>query len=285
MGTGGILGAQALALKINQGFSEEFITPATGFSGLSLVNMSGVRLDGVQLTAAQANALNGQATLQIRDGADIALGGGPVAYGLSYGQLTDLIALLNSSFEGCVPSAFAQAHLYQPFVTSNAFTGERPATVSDFAAKPTYNTFSGQVVSAGQGCERDRLHGIPSRQHRAHRAWNVHLLHQSPTSSSRRGERRDHLQQHPGRRLSRPARQHPLRSPRRHGRQHRLRHDSNPGRLRPAVDGTVTPQRRNPGQRLRPAVTRANTKTTPVPKPWEGPARQALPVWPRETNS
>jgi hypothetical protein len=132
MGTGGILGAQALALKINQGFSEVFVTPATGFSGLSFVNMAGVQLDGAQLTPAQATALNGQASLQVRDAADAALGRGTLPYGLSFAQLTDLIDLLNGSFDSCGPSGFAQAHLDQPYVTSNAFTGSRPSTVSDF---------------------------------------------------------------------------------------------------------------------------------------------------------
>ena len=37
---------QALAEKVNQGFSEVFVTPATGFSGLSFVGMEGVALDG-----------------------------------------------------------------------------------------------------------------------------------------------------------------------------------------------------------------------------------------------
>src|SRR5207244_11835483 len=63
MGTGGILGSQALTEKVNQGLSEVFVTPATGFSGLSFVDMEGVALDGVPLTPAQAAALNGQATL------------------------------------------------------------------------------------------------------------------------------------------------------------------------------------------------------------------------------
>jgi hypothetical protein len=63
MGAGGILGSQALAEKVNQAFSEVFVTPATGFSGLSLVGMEGVALNGVPLTPAQAAALNGQATL------------------------------------------------------------------------------------------------------------------------------------------------------------------------------------------------------------------------------
>src|SRR6266480_3494742 len=158
MGTGGILGAQALAEKVNQGFSEVFVTPATGFSGLSFVNMDGVTLDGTQLTPAQANALNGQATLQVRDAADAALGfpGTPLPYGLSFSQLTDLLDLVNGSFDSCgQASAFAQAHLYQPYVTSNAFAGKRPSTVSDFASKPTYNTFAGQLVpvSPSQGCD------------------------------------------------------------------------------------------------------------------------------------
>jgi PA domain len=160
MGTAGILGAQALTLKINQGFSEVFVTPATGFSGLSLVDMDGVELDGTALTPAQVLALNGQATLQIREAADVPLGGGALPYGLSFGQLTDLIDLLNGSFGACgQPSGFAQAHLYQPYVTSNAFAGKRPSTVSTFASKPTYNTFSGEVVFVGRGCPAGSVNG------------------------------------------------------------------------------------------------------------------------------
>jgi hypothetical protein len=163
MGTAGILAAQALTLKINQGFSEVFVTPATGFSGLSLVNMDGVELDGTALTPAQVLALNGQATLQIREAADVPLGGGGLPYGLSFGQLADLIDLLNGSFDACgQPSAFAQAHLYQPYVTSNAFVGKRPSTVSTFASKPTYNTFSGEVVSVGNGCTSDAYLNFPA---------------------------------------------------------------------------------------------------------------------------
>jgi hypothetical protein len=152
MGTGGVLGAQALAEKVNQGFSEVFVTPATGFSGLSFVDMDGVQLKGVPLTPAQAAALNGQATLQVREAADLALGGGPLPYGLSFSQLTSLIDLVNSSFESCGSSSFAQSHMYQPYVTSSAFAGRRPSTVSIFASKPTYNTFSGDVVYVGRGC-------------------------------------------------------------------------------------------------------------------------------------
>jgi PA domain len=161
MGSGGVLATQALAEKINQGLSEVFVTPATGFSGLSLVNMEGVRLDGVQLTPAQTSALNGQATLQVREAADAALGGGPLPYGLSFSQVTDLIDLVNGSFDSCAPSSFAQTHLYQPYVTSpsGAFTGKRPSTVSTFAYKPTYNTFSGEVVFVGRGCPAGSVTG------------------------------------------------------------------------------------------------------------------------------
>jgi hypothetical protein len=159
MGTGGALAAQALALKINQGFSEVFVTPATGFSGLSLVDMEGVKLDGTRLTPAQAGALNGQATLQLREAADAALGGGPLPYGLSFSQLTDLLELVNGSFESCTSSAFAEAHLYQPYVTSSAFAGMRPSTVSTFAYKPSYNSFSGEVVFVGRGCPAGSVTG------------------------------------------------------------------------------------------------------------------------------
>jgi PA domain len=162
MGTGGVLATQALVMKINQGFSEVFVTPATGFSALSFVDMNGVQLGGVPLTAAQVSALNGQATLQVREATDLALSGGPVPYGLSFSQLTDLIDLVNGSFESCAPSGFAQAHLYQPYVTSNAFAPneKRPSTVSTFASKPTYNTFSGDVVFVGRGCPAGSVNGI-----------------------------------------------------------------------------------------------------------------------------
>ena len=155
MGTAGVLATEALALKINQSFSEVFVTPATGFSGLTLVDMDSVLLDGQSLTPAQAAALNGQATLQVREAVDAALGGapGPLPYGLTFAQLADLLDLLNGSFEDCVASAFAQAHLYQPYVTSDAFPGQqRPSTVSIFAYKPTYESFSGNVVYVGRGC-------------------------------------------------------------------------------------------------------------------------------------
>jgi hypothetical protein len=175
MGTGGILGSQALAEKVNQGFSEVFVTPATGFSGLSFVGMEGVALNGVPLTPAQAAALNGQATLQVRQAADVALGGGPLPYGLSFGQLTSLIDLVNGSFESCAPSEFAQAHLYQPYVTSSAFLGKRPSTVSVFASKPTYNTFSGDVVPVSPDADGRRL-GCTSDSYATFPAGKIALI-------------------------------------------------------------------------------------------------------------
>jgi hypothetical protein len=168
MGTGGNLAAQTLAESLNLSFSERVVTP-TGFQPLSLVGMEGVKLDGVRLTSAQASALNGQAAVQVREAANIALGGGALPYGLSFAQLTDLIGLLNGSFaesykeaNGVVqpcghPSKFAQAHMYQPYVTSNAFAGKRPASISLFAPKPPYNTFTGEVVNVGRGCPANSI--------------------------------------------------------------------------------------------------------------------------------
>jgi hypothetical protein len=190
MGTGGILAVQALTLKINQGFSEVFVTPVTGFSGVSLVDMDGVKLDGTVLTPAQVDALNGQATLQIREATDVPLGGDAVPYLLSFGQLTELIDLLNGSFEGGQPSAFAQAHLYQPYITSNAFPGERrPSTVSVFASKPAYNTFEDAVIRLGPDAPPTTDERRPA----------VSLIERGVCSSSGHGgptacERRNHLQ-------------------------------------------------------------------------------------------
>ena len=170
MGTGGNLAAQTLAESLNLNFSERVVTP-TGFQPLSLVEMDGVKLAGVRLTSAQADLLNGQAAVQVREAANVALGGGAVPYGLSFAQLTDLIGLLNGSFsdsfndanrvvQPCgAPSKFAQTHLYQPYVTSSAFAGKRPVSISLFAPKPTYDTFSGDVVSVGRGCPAGSVTG------------------------------------------------------------------------------------------------------------------------------
>ena len=162
MGTGGDLAAQTMALTLNINLSERVLTP-TGFAAVSLVDMNGVKLDGVALTSAQAGALNGQAVVQVREAANVALSGGSLPYGLSFSQLTALERTLNEAFSdsykanGVVqpcgqPSKFAQAHMYQPYVTSNAFAGKRPASIALFTPKPAYNTFSGDVVYVGRGC-------------------------------------------------------------------------------------------------------------------------------------
>jgi hypothetical protein len=171
MGTGGNLAAQTLAETLNRNFSERVVTP-TGFHPLSLVDMDGVKLGGVRLSSAQANALNGQAAVQVREAANVALGGGALPYGLSFVQLTDLIGILNSSFSeqykdtnGVVqpcghPSKFAQAHIYQPNVTSNAFTGKRPASISLFAPKPQYNTSQATWCTSGAAAPPIRSHPL-----------------------------------------------------------------------------------------------------------------------------
>jgi hypothetical protein len=188
MGTGGNLAAQTLAESLNLSFSERVVTP-TGFQPLSLVDMESVKLDGARLTSAQASALNGQAAVQVREAANIALGKGALPYGLSFGQLTDLIGLLNGSFAESykdtngVPqpcghaSKFAQTHIYQPYVTSNAFAGKRPASISLFAPKPTYNTFSGEVVNVGRGCPAGSISaGSPEDPYLASPAGKIALI-------------------------------------------------------------------------------------------------------------
>ena len=188
MGTGGNLAAQTLAESLNLSFSERVLTP-TGFQPLSLVDMESVKLDGARLTSAQASALNGQAAVQVREAANIALGGGALPYGLSFGQLTDLIGLLNGSFAESYKDAnrvvqpcghaskFAQAHLYQPYVTSNAFAGKRPASISLFAPKPPYNTFAGEVVNVGRGCPAGSISaGSPEDPYLASPAGKIALI-------------------------------------------------------------------------------------------------------------
>ena len=187
MGTGGDLAAQTLALTLNINFSERVVTP-TGFAALSLVDMNGVKLDGVLLTSAQAAALNGQAVVQVREAANVALGGGPLPYGLSVAQLTDLERILNESFLGSYkangvvqpcgqPSKFAQAHMYQPYMTSNAFDGKRPASIALFTPKPAYNTYSGEVVYVGRGCPAGSINGTnPADPYLADPAGKIALI-------------------------------------------------------------------------------------------------------------
>jgi PA domain len=187
MGTGGDLAAQTLALTLNINFSERVLTP-TGFAAVSLVDMNGVKLDGVPLTSAEAGALNGQAVVQVREAANVALSGGPLPYGLSFAQLTDLERTLNESFIGSYkangvlqpcgkPSKFAQAHMYQPYVTSNAFAGTRPASIALFTPKPPYNSFSGEVVYVGRGCPAGSINGTnPADPYLADPAGKIALI-------------------------------------------------------------------------------------------------------------
>jgi hypothetical protein len=92
---------------------------------------------------------------------NVAAGEGVLNYGLSFAQLTDLISLLNGAFDACGgASSFAAAHLYQPYMTSSAFAGKRPSsTATNWAVKPTYNTFSGEVVNVGRGCPAGSIDG------------------------------------------------------------------------------------------------------------------------------
>ena len=63
-----------LSLNLNLNFSERVVT-STGFHPLSLIDMDHVKLDGVRLTAEQADALNVQAAVQVLGAANVALGG------------------------------------------------------------------------------------------------------------------------------------------------------------------------------------------------------------------
>jgi hypothetical protein len=102
--------------------------------------------------------LNGQATPGAR-GCGRSARIRNTAVGLSFAQLKSLIDLLNGAFESCGPSAFAQGHIYQPYVTSSAFAPnqKRPSTVSTFADKPAYNTFSEEVVPVLRDADGRRL--------------------------------------------------------------------------------------------------------------------------------
>jgi len=99
-----------------------------GFNVLNLTNMGSLTLDRVLLSPAQASALNGRSVSEVADAADTALGTGQLVFDLSFGQLTNLLDLLNRSFGSCQPTAFAQSFMYQPYITSpsGGFPGRRP---------------------------------------------------------------------------------------------------------------------------------------------------------------
>lgn len=156
MGTAGTLATQRVALGLNADFSyaNAAVLPV-GFNVLNLTNTGSLTLDGQSLTMAQANALNGRAVLEIADAADTTLGTGQPTFGLSLGQLTNLLDLLNQSFAGCQTSAFAQSFMYQPYIASpsGAFSGRRPIGNASFA--PLGGTFQGEIMNVGRGCNVD----------------------------------------------------------------------------------------------------------------------------------
>ncbi|WP_263366598.1 PA domain-containing protein [Edaphobacter bradus] len=165
MGTAGTLATQRVALGLNADFSyaNAMVLPV-GFNVLNLTNTGGLTLDGQLLTTTQADALNGRAVLEVLDAADSTLGTGQPAFPLSFGQLTDLLGLLNQSFAGCQPSAFAQSFLYQPYITSpsGAFSGRRPIGNAGFALRPSAGTFHGEIVNVGRGCNVDTYLANPN---------------------------------------------------------------------------------------------------------------------------
>jgi hypothetical protein len=165
MGTARTLATQRVALGLNADFSlaNAAVLPV-GFNVLNLTNTGGLTLDGQLLTTTQANALNGRAVVEVTDATDTALGTGLLPFGLSIGQLTDLLDVLNQSFAGCQPSAFAQSFMYQPYITSpsGAFSGRRPIGNAGFAHRPASGTFQGQIVNVGRGCNADTYLANPS---------------------------------------------------------------------------------------------------------------------------
>ncbi len=165
MGTAGTLATQRVALGLNADFSyaNAAVLPV-GFNVLNLTNTGGLTLDGQLLTTTQADALNGRAVLEVTDAANSTLGTGQLTFGLSLVQLTDLLDLLNQSFAGCQPSAFAQSFIYQPYITSpsGAFSGRRPIGNAGFALRPSGGTFQGEIVNVGRGCNVDTYLANPS---------------------------------------------------------------------------------------------------------------------------
>jgi hypothetical protein len=165
MGTGRTLAAQRVALGLNADFSlaNAGVLPV-GFNVLNLTNMGGLTLDGVLLSSAQASALNGRSVPEVSAAVDTALGTGQLPFGLSFGQLTALLDLLNQSFADCQPSAFAQSFMYQPYITSpsGAFSGRRPIGNAGFALRPSGGTFQGEIVNVGRGCNVDTYLADPN---------------------------------------------------------------------------------------------------------------------------
>jgi hypothetical protein len=106
--SGGTLARQAATLTLNVGF-------ASGFGNLTLCNLAeGSTIGTFTLTAAQAAALNGTSVSAVLSGANNALGGnGLPGYVGSFGDLNQLVTVLNESFDNCVASSFGTANLCQ----------------------------------------------------------------------------------------------------------------------------------------------------------------------------
>lgn len=154
-----------MALGLNADFSlaNANVLPV-GFNVLNLTNMGSLTLDRVLLSPAQASALNGRSVSEVADAADTALGTGQLVFDLSFGQLTNLLDLLNRSFGSCQPTAFAQSFMYQPYITSpsGGFPGRRPIGNAGFALRPASGTFQGEIVYVGRGCNIDTYLANPS---------------------------------------------------------------------------------------------------------------------------
>jgi hypothetical protein len=153
MGTGGTLATQRVGLGLNADLSlaNAAVWPV-GFNVLNLTNTENLKLDGQSLTTTEANGLNGRSVPEVSAAADSTLGTGQPTFGLTLGQLTDLLNKLNQSFAGCQSSAFAQSFVYQPYITSpsGAFSGRRPIGNAGFALRG--DTFQGEIMDVGTFC-------------------------------------------------------------------------------------------------------------------------------------
>lgn len=100
--SGGTLAKQTATLTLNIGF-------ASGFGNLQLCNLAaGSTVGSFTLTAAQAAALNGTSVSSVLTAADNALGSNSLpGYVSSFGDLNQLVTVLNESYDNCIPSAFA----------------------------------------------------------------------------------------------------------------------------------------------------------------------------------
>jgi hypothetical protein len=106
---GGNLGAQVVTLKINVALNN---LVGNCYSSFTACNYSeSDALGGSLLTSAQVTAINGQTIAQVLAAAETALGGGTPAYGLTAGQLTELVANLNEAYDECAKQPFEKDHI------------------------------------------------------------------------------------------------------------------------------------------------------------------------------